>query len=151
MNMPRIIRAIPNTPVQVGEGCTIYVPGRFTTPQDLENVHTLFGLLGIAEQVPENLMNALAALTACGPAYVYLLIQFSADLLLNKLNHFQVFTIIKAMADGMITQSVNFSDAIRFSAQTFVGAAKMVLETKKHPAILRDEVKFYLFCFTITF
>ena len=57
----------------------------------------------------------------CGPAYVY--------------------TIIEAMADGAVKQGVPRQMAIQFAAQTLLGAAKTVLLTGKHPAVLRDEVK----------
>lgn len=44
------------------------------------------------------------------------------------------------MADGGIQQGIPSKLALRIAAQTALGAAKYVLTTKKHPAILRDEV-----------
>lgn len=46
------------------------------------------------------------------------------------------------MADGLIALGVSFSSANKLTAQTVIGAAKMVLDTGKHPAMLRDEVGF---------
>lgn len=44
------------------------------------------------------------------------------------------------MADGIITLGVPYANAFQLTAETFIGAAKMMLETGKHPSILRDEV-----------
>lgn len=52
----------------------------------------------------------------------------------------QVFTVIEAMADGAVKQGVPRQMALQFAAQTVLGAAKTVLQTEKHPAVLRDEV-----------
>lgn len=52
----------------------------------------------------------------------------------------QVFTVIEALADGGVKQGLPRSMAIQFAAQTVLGAAKTVLQSGKHPAVLRDEV-----------
>ena len=65
-----MIRTMPNTPMQVGEGCTVYSPGQKVTKQDLEKVHILLSSVGIAEQVPETMIDSVGALTGCGPAFV---------------------------------------------------------------------------------
>lgn len=72
MNNLKIIRSMPNTPMQVGEGVTVYSPGRLVTAHDLEKVHLMFNSLGIAQQIPEKMINAVAGLSGCGPAYVSL-------------------------------------------------------------------------------
>lgn len=65
-----MIRTMPNTPMQVGEGCTVYTPGRYVTTQDLEKIHLILNSLGIAQQVPEKMINSVSGLSGCGPAYV---------------------------------------------------------------------------------
>lgn len=70
MNNLKIIRTMPNTPMQVGEGCTVYTPGRYVTTQDLEKIHLILNSLGIAQQIPEKMINAVSGLSGCGPAYV---------------------------------------------------------------------------------
>lgn len=120
MNSLKMIRTMPNTPMQVGEGCTVYSPGRYVTLQDLEKVHLILNSLGIAQQVPEKMINAVGAVSGCGPAYIY--------------------TIIEALADGGVKQGIPRQMALQFAAQTVLGAAKTVLTTGRHPAILRDEV-----------
>lgn len=111
---------MPNTPMQVGEGCSIYSPGSYVTQQDLEKVHLMLNALGLAQQVPENMIDSITAVQGCGPAFV--------------------FTIIEALADGGVKQGVPRQMALQFASQAVLGAAKTVLVTGKHPAVLRDEV-----------
>lgn len=66
----KLVRTLPNTPMQVGEGCTIYSPGSYVTQHDLEKVHLLLNSLGLAQQVPEKMINAMGAITGSGPAFV---------------------------------------------------------------------------------
>lgn len=115
-----MIRTMPNTSMQVGEGCTVYTAGSYVKQQDLEKVHLMLNSLGIAQQVPETMINGITGVAGCGPAYVY--------------------TIIEALADGAVKQGVPRQMAIQFAAQMLLGAAKTVLMTGKHPAVLRDEV-----------
>lgn len=63
----------------------------------------------------------------------------------------QVFTVIEAMADGAVKQGVPRQMALQFAAQTVLGAAKTVLQTEKHPAILRDEVCAWVIFFILFF
>ena len=48
--------------------------------------------------------------------------------------------ILEALADAGVKQGLSRELAYRLAAQTMVGAGKMVLETKKHPGILKDDV-----------
>lgn len=116
---PRVIRSMPNTPMMVGEGITVY-SDEGATQKDLEIVGTLFSYAGISERVPESLMNAIGGLSGSGPAYAYL--------------------IIEALADGAVKMGVSRSMATQYAAQVLIGAGKMVLETGKHPGQLKDEV-----------
>lgn len=115
---------MPNTSMQVGEGCTVYTPGSYVKQQDLEKVHLMLNSLGIAQQVPETMIDAVSGVSGCGPAYCY--------------------TIIEALADGGVKQGIPRQMALQFAAQTLLGAAKTVLLTGKHPAMLRDEVSGFI-------
>lgn len=116
---PRIIRCMPNTPMMVAEGITVYCSMN-TTEADESTVGALFSYIGVSESVPESLMNAIGALSGSGPAYAYL--------------------IIEALADGAVKMGVPRPMATKFAAQVLVGAGKMVLETGRHPGQLKDEV-----------
>ncbi|XP_076239467.1 pyrroline 5-carboyxlate reductase [Calliopsis andreniformis] len=116
---PRIIRCMPNTPMMVGEGITVYC-SMDTTDQDEYIIQTLFSFIGVSEKVPESLINAIGGLSGSGPAYAYL--------------------IIEALADGAVKMGVPRPMATKFAAQVLIGAGKMVLETGRHPGQLKDEV-----------
>lgn len=117
--LPRIIRSMPNTPMMVGEGITVYC-SKNAEPKDLELVDTLFSYIGISQNVPESIVNAISGLSSCGPAFAYL--------------------IIEALSDGGVRMGVPRPIATKFAAQLLVGAGKMVLETGRHPGQLKDEV-----------
>ncbi|MBC8125803.1 MAG: pyrroline-5-carboxylate reductase, partial [Gloeobacteraceae cyanobacterium ES-bin-144] len=116
----RVIRAMPNTPALVGKGAAGYCIGTRATAEDAETARVILGSVGLAVAVPERLMDAVTGLSGSGPAYIYL--------------------VIEAMADGGVRQGLPREDALRLAAQTVLGAAAMVLETGKHPAVLKDMV-----------
>lgn len=61
---------MPNTPMMVGEGCTVYCPGQHATETDISIVNSILSVLGICKLVPESMVNAVGALSGSGPAYV---------------------------------------------------------------------------------
>lgn len=115
-----VVRAMPNTPALVDEAATAIAQGRFATDNHLTVARQLFEAVGKVEVIPEYLMDAITGLSGSGPAYVYM--------------------VIEALTDGGVKQGLPRPTALRLAAQTVYGAARLVLETGKHPAILRDEV-----------
>ncbi|XP_018565461.1 pyrroline-5-carboxylate reductase-like [Anoplophora glabripennis] len=116
----RVVRVMPNTPVLIGEGCTVYATGTAVTDADKELIGSLLDVTGLCQPVPEHMINAVGAVSASGPAFVYM--------------------FIEALSDGGVRMGLHREMATRFAAQTVMGAAKMVLETNKHMGILKDEV-----------
>ncbi|XP_063912195.1 pyrroline-5-carboxylate reductase 3-like [Zophobas morio] len=116
----RVIRVMPNTPMMVGQGCTVFCPGQRASDGDVDVVRTLLETAGVCRQVPESLINAVGALAGSGPAFVYL--------------------VIEALSDGGVKMGIPREMATHFAAQTVLGAAKMVLESGKHTGTLKDEV-----------
>ncbi|MCI9377980.1 MAG: pyrroline-5-carboxylate reductase [Eubacterium sp.] len=116
----KIIRAMPNTPAMVAEAMSALTPNKLVSEKDLQAVTTVFESFGKAEIVPESLMDTVTGVSGSSPAYVYLFIEAMAD---------------AAVADGMPR-----AQAYKFAAQSVYGAAKMVLETGKHPGELKDAV-----------
>lgn len=116
----RIIRAMPNTPSNVGAGVTALALGPGVTKEDRETAEAIFGSVGTVVTVEERLMDAVTGLSGSGPAYVYL--------------------IIEALADGGVKMGLPRQTAQLLAAQTVLGAARMVLESGDHPAILKDRV-----------
>ncbi|BBM96918.1 pyrroline-5-carboxylate reductase [Marchantia polymorpha subsp. ruderalis] len=116
----RVVRVMPNTPCLVGETAAALSPGTLATTEDVELVKGLFSALGQIHVVKESLLNAVTGLSGSGPAYV--------------------FIAIEALADGGVAAGLPRDVARSLAAQTVLGAAKMVIETGKHPGQLKDEV-----------
>lgn len=116
----RVIRCMPNTPALVGTGAAAFARGTKATSEDGAVANKILGSVGTADEVSEKLLDAVTGLSGSGPAYVY--------------------TMIEALADGGVLMGLPRAASLRLAAQTVAGAAKMVLETGKHPASLRDEV-----------
>lgn len=115
-----VIRTMPNTPVLVDSGATAISPGRYARDEHMKIAQTIFKSVGKVEFVPEQLMDAVTGLSGSGPAYIYM--------------------VIEAMTDGGVKMGIPREIAHRLAAQTVFGAARLVIETGKHPAILKDEV-----------
>lgn len=115
-----VVRTMPNTPALVDEGATAIAGGRYSTSDHVDLARHIFEAVGKVEIVPEYLMDAVTGLSGSGPAYVYM--------------------FIEALTDAGVKQGIPRTISARLAAQTVFGAAKLVQETGKHPAILRDEV-----------
>lgn len=118
-NLP-VVRVMPNTPALIGEGMTAVCRGKFASGEHLAMIMEVFKAVGRCIEVKEELINAVTGISGSGPAFFYL--------------------IMEAFADGGVKLGLSKETAIELAAQTALGAAKMVLETGKHPALLRDEV-----------
>jgi len=115
-----VIRAMPNTPSALGAGAAALCRGRFVKPEQMELAQRIFETVGRTVTVDEKLMDAVTGLSASGPAYIYI--------------------IIEALAEAGVKVGLSRDIATQLAAQTTLGAAKMVLETGYHPAMLKDAV-----------
>jgi len=115
-----VIRAMPNTPAMVGAGITAIARGNFVTDQQLALAEQIFATVGRTVIVDEKHMDAVTGLSGSGPAFLYI--------------------IIEALAEAGVNVGLPRDIATLLAAQTTYGAAKMVLETGSHPALLKDEV-----------
>ncbi len=116
----RVVRVMPNTPALVLAGAAGISPGSAATPQDIALVERIFNAVGRAVVVSDDMMDAVTGLSGSGPAYV--------------------FALIEALSDGGVLVGLTRQMATTLAAQTVLGAAKMVLETGKHPGELKDMV-----------
>lgn len=116
----RVIRVMPNTPVLVRSGASVFSCGTSTRSEDATLTKRLFTAVGLCEEVPEVLIDACTGLSGSGPAYMYI--------------------AMEALADGGVKMGIPRDLAYKLSAQTLIGAAKMVLETGRHPGALKDDV-----------
>lgn len=69
----RLIRVMPNTPMMVGSGCTVYCPSQSATPEDIKHLEQILSSTGSCTIIPESMMNAVGALAGSGPAFVCLI------------------------------------------------------------------------------
>jgi pyrroline-5-carboxylate reductase len=114
------VRAMPNTPCVIGEGMTVVCRGRDATADHLEIARRVFAAVGRCEEVDEQYCNAITALSGSGPAYMYL--------------------VMEALADAGVRVGLPRDLALTLVAQTMLGSARMVQQTGRHPASLRDDV-----------
>ncbi len=115
-----IIRVMPNTPAMVGEGVLAACRGQHVTDEEWKLGMKLLSCMGMAEEVTENLMDAVTGLSGSSPAFVFL--------------------FLEALADAGVRGGLPRATAQRFAAQTLLGSAKLALETGKHPGQLKDMV-----------
>ena len=114
------IRGMPNTPAALGAGVTALCRGRFVTDEQLALAQRIFSTVGRVVVVDERHMDAVTGLSGSGPAFLYI--------------------IIEALAEAGVNVGLPREIATQLAAQTTYGAARMVLETGNHPALLKDEV-----------
>lgn len=115
-----VVRAMPNTPSLIGQGMSALCGGTSARESHLDVTERLFAPLGNTLRIDERHFDAVTALSASGPAFLYV--------------------VMEALADGGVKVGLPRAEAIQLAAQATVGAARMVLDTGRHPALLKDEV-----------
>ena len=115
-----VIRVMPTTPLSVGAGRYAFAMGSKTEPAGTDTLLKILSACGKVVEVNEGMLDAVTGLSGSGPAYGFLMID--------------------ALADGGVAAGLPRQTAILLAAQTLLGAAKMVLDTGKHPDQLRDQV-----------
>jgi pyrroline-5-carboxylate reductase len=117
----RLIRVMPNIAASVKESATALSAGKHARKEDIELAMAIFNSVGKTVFLRENyLMDAITGLSGSGPAYL--------------------FIIVDALADAGVKMGLSRSDAQYLAAQTVLGAAKMLMETREHPGQLKDRV-----------
>lgn len=119
--LPRVVRAMPNTPALVGKGVTALTPGASAMPEDIKRARRLFEPLGAVIQLDEALMDAFTAVAGSGPAYL--------------------FRFVEALAQGAERAGFDVNTAADLARATTVGAAALLeAEPDASPAALRRRV-----------
>jgi len=116
----RVLRVMPNTPLMVGEGMSVFETPSSLGEHEMAFAKKLFGALGQVSFAQEKQMDAVTAVSGSGPAYV--------------------FMFIEALADGGVLCGLPRAQAYTLAAQTVLGSAKMVLDSGSHPGVLKDAV-----------
>ena len=121
LNFSRVIRVMPNTPAQIGEGISAWTADTSVDEPEKENVRSI--LQGLGHEVyiqDESYLDIATALSGSGPAYVFL--------------------FIESLADAGIQLGINEEISYKLALQTVLGSAKLVQETGKSPMELRHMV-----------
>lgn len=115
-----IVRVMPNTPALVGEGVMAMCRNAWVTKEQWDATCRIMQSMGLAREVPENLMDAVTGLSGSSPAFVFL--------------------FLEALSDAGVRGGLPRDMAREFAAQTILGSAKLALETGLHPGQLKDMV-----------
>jgi pyrroline-5-carboxylate reductase len=115
-----IVRAMPNTPGQIGEGITVFAPQHALSAEHLATVQRILGSMGPALAGEENMLDAVTGLSGSGPAYV--------------------FAFIEALRDGGIAEGLSPEMSYKLAVQTVVGAVKLLQQSGETPEALRKKV-----------
>jgi pyrroline-5-carboxylate reductase len=116
----RVIRVMPNVAASVMEGASAIAAGKHALPEDLTLAKAILDSVGKSVIIEEDLMDAVTGLSGSGPAYIFL--------------------IVDALSDAGVKMGLSREDALFLSAQTVLGAAKLLMQTNEHPGKLKDSV-----------
>jgi len=116
----RVVRAMPNTPVLVGEGMVAIAPGAHATAADLATARRLFEAAAGVVEIAEDRIDAVTAVSGSGPAYFYY--------------------VVEHMVRAGIELGLTPEQAHQLAARTCLGAGKMLVATPEAPADLRRKV-----------
>jgi len=116
----RIVRVMPNVAAKVLESASAICKGPLAKEDDIKTTLKIFGAIGNAVVVKEDLMDAVTGLSGSGPAYVFL--------------------FIDAMSDAGVKAGLPRKTALDLAVQTFFGASKLLIETGDSPAAAKDQV-----------
>lgn len=117
---PAVIRVMPNTPCLVGKGTLAVSKGNYVHETDLTAMDMLFNPLGQVTMVAEEQMDAVSALSGCGPAYFLLLAE--------------------AMIDAGVEMGLSRPLATKLVQGTLTGTGAMWEQSGEHPVVLKEQV-----------
>jgi pyrroline-5-carboxylate reductase len=116
-----VVRSMPNTPAQIGEGVTAWTASSAVSERQVTQVRALFDALGKSVQVEnERQIDMATALSATGPTYIFL--------------------VMEALIDAGVHMGFSRHVAQELVHQTMLGAVLFARESHKHPAELRNMV-----------
>ena len=118
---PAVVRTMPNTPAQIGEGVTAWTPSDAVSAEQERQVCALLEALGKAIKVEnERQIDMATALSATGPTYIFL--------------------VMEALIDAGVHMGFSRHLSQELVQQTILGSVLFARESHKHPAELRNMV-----------
>jgi len=115
-----VIRIMPNTPASIGSGMILYCRNEMVSDDEVSYFLHTMSAAGRLSPIAEHLIDAGSAVSGCGPAFVDL--------------------FIEALADGGVACGLPRAAALEYAAQMVMGSAQLVLQSGKHPGVLKDAV-----------
>ena len=115
-----LVRAMPNTPGQIGAGITGWCALKPLSPPDRRLVDTVLGALGVMVGLEEKDLDAVTALSGSGPAFL--------------------FEFVAALREGGVAAGLPADVAAKLAQATVLGSARLLAETGIEPEALRDQV-----------
>lgn len=116
----RVVRVMPNTPALVRAGAAGIAPSPNCRPEDADRVRAIFESVGIVEQVTEEAMDVVTALSGSGPAYF--------------------FYLVECMSEAAVHGGLSPDQARRLAGQTLLGAGRLLAESGEPAGTLRERV-----------
>jgi pyrroline-5-carboxylate reductase len=118
---PSVIRVMPNTPAQIGEGMSLWTCSPQVDGDRRQLTRSMLSTMGEEIYVSdEKYLDMATALSASGPAYVFL--------------------FIEALIDAGVHLGLPRDTSRTLALQTVLGSVRLVKETGRHPAELKDMV-----------
>lgn len=109
----RVVKVMPNTPALLGEGMSAVCKGEHATQEDFECVKEIFSKVGKVVEADEKDIDAITGVSGSGPAFYYY--------------------IINQIAKAGEKLGLDYKTALKLSAQTALGSARMILESGVDP------------------
>ncbi|HEY5560738.1 MAG TPA: pyrroline-5-carboxylate reductase [Clostridiaceae bacterium] len=116
----KIVRVMPNPLCESGFGITALCPNSQVSEGEFEDVKSIFQAIGEITVIKERLFDAFTGFSGSGGAFV--------------------FEFIEAMIEAGVYVGFSASQSALFATQNIMGAAKMMMDTKKHPALFKERI-----------
>jgi pyrroline-5-carboxylate reductase len=121
LNYYKVVRAMPNTPAQVGKGMTAWTSAKDLSDKDREIAGSILSAMGEEQYfADEKYIDMATAISGSGPAYVFL--------------------FIEAMIDAGVHIGLPRNVATKLVIETIIGSAETMKKMAKHPAELKNKV-----------
>ncbi len=117
---PRLVRAMPNTPMLVGKGMSALCRGTHATEHDLITAERIFSAGGKTVRITEDLIDAVTGVSGSGPAYI--------------------FYMTEVLSQAGVAAGLSAQQASQLARQMVIGAAALLEQSKDTPEELRRKV-----------
>lgn len=121
LNHKAVVRVMPNTPAQIGEGMSVWTTTPEVTEAQKRSARAILGSMGKEINVDdEKYLDMVTAISGSGPAYFFL--------------------FVEALVEAAVQIGLSRDVAEQLALQTFVGSAQLLKKSGKSPAELRKQV-----------